>query len=122
MGTRNMLRSDFNICWSAQRHYLALVIEADIAGNNAMVAESRSAKQQAQWVGKLTLLAFFYILASFTTSLFVMNFKEFGQGELRIWIWVALLVLTYALSLSVLYLNFGRLKHLFRKEESSEFD
>ena len=49
----------------------------DVAGNNARVAESRSAIQQAEWVAKLTMLAFFFIPASFSTSLFGISFVQF---------------------------------------------
>jgi len=80
----------------------------DIAGNNAMVAESRRAIQQAKRVSKLTLLAFFYIPASFTTSMFGMNFEQFGQGHESIWVWFAVLVPTYAVSLVFLYFDVSR--------------
>ena len=77
----------------------------DIAGNNAMVAESKRAIRQAKRVSKLTLLAFFYIPASFTTSMFGMNFKQFGQGSLNIWVWFAVLAPTYIVSLFLLYFD-----------------
>ena len=76
----------------------------EIAGNNAMIAESRRAIEQAKATSKLTLLAFFYIPASFTTSLFGMNVKQFGQPEsLNIWVWVVVMLIAYAISLTFLY-------------------
>jgi len=76
-----------------------------IAGNNAMVAESRTAIDQARRMSKLTLLAFFFVPASFTTSLFGMNFEQFGSGHLSIWIWAVVLVVTYAVALVMLYVD-----------------
>jgi hypothetical protein len=76
-----------------------------IAGNNAMVAESRIAIGQAKRMSKLTLLAFFFVPASFTTSLFGMNFEQFGSGHLSIWIWAIVLIVTYAVALVMLYLD-----------------
>lgn len=88
----------------------------DIAGNNAMIAESRRAIQQAKRTSKLTLLAFFYIPASFTTSFFGMNLKQLGQAEsLNIWVWVAVLVPTYVMSLVLLYYDTSDVIKLFRK-------
>lgn len=84
----------------------------NIAGNTAMVAESKAAIIQAKWVSKLTLLAFFFIPASFTTSLFGMNFTQFGQGDLGIWIWIVVLAPIYAISLFVLY--FDQIRRLLR--------
>lgn len=75
----------------------------DIAGNNAMITESRIALDQSRRVNKLTFLAFLFIPASFTTSLFGMNFSQFGQGDLSIWIWAVVLVPTYIVSIFVLY-------------------
>ncbi|KAJ5406073.1 hypothetical protein N7465_007357 [Penicillium sp. CMV-2018d] len=57
--------------------------------NNAMVKESRDAIIQAEGVAKLTRLAFIFVPLSFTASFFGMNFAQFGQGSLHIWIWFA---------------------------------
>lgn len=54
--------------------------------NRAVVAESRKAIEQAERLKRLTLLATFFIPLSFTTSLFGMNFEEFGQGHLHVWL------------------------------------
>lgn len=108
--TRNMLLKDYDyLLERAKTLSRSCDRGIDIAGNNAMVAESRSAIRQAEWVSKLTLLAFFFIPASFTTSLFGMNFSQFGQGPLGIWIWAVVLVPTYMVSLFVLYFDFRRI-------------
>ena len=59
----------------------------NIIMNNAMLTESKRAIKQAEEVGKLTRIAFFYIPLSFTTSFFGMNFKQLATDNLSIWIW-----------------------------------
>ena len=54
--------------------------------NDAMLQESRRAIAQAGKVERLTLLAFFFVPLTFTCTLFGMNFSEFGQGHLSIYI------------------------------------
>lgn len=51
-----------------------------MAVNIASIAEARRGIQQGKDVFKVTLLAAVYVPLSFATSLFGMNFKEFGQG------------------------------------------
>ncbi|KFY22810.1 hypothetical protein V493_06314 [Pseudogymnoascus sp. VKM F-4281 (FW-2241)] len=58
----------------------------DLTMNDTMLAESKQAIAQAQRITRLTLVAFFYIPLSFTTSFFGMNFAELEVG-LSIWIW-----------------------------------
>lgn len=56
--------------------------------NAASVDESQRAIMQAEGVGILTTLAFFFVPISFTTSVFGMNFKELSSGNyLSIWVW-----------------------------------
>ncbi|KAI0147056.1 hypothetical protein GGR57DRAFT_516083 [Xylariaceae sp. FL1272] len=55
--------------------------------DNAMLAESRKAIEQAEAVTHLTRLAYFFLPLSFTSTLFGMNFREIGN-DLSIWIWV----------------------------------
>jgi Mg2+ and Co2+ transporter CorA len=66
--------------------------------NGVMLEESRSAIAKADGMHRLTLLAFFFIPLSFTTSLFGANFKEFGTGILSIWVLAATLVPATALA------------------------
>ncbi|KAL6716569.1 hypothetical protein ACLMJK_006136 [Lecanora helva] len=58
--------------------------------NRAVVAESRKAIEQAERVKRLTLLATIFIPLSFVSSLFGMNFREFGQGRLSVWWFVVI--------------------------------
>lgn len=57
--------------------------------NNTMIMESEKAIAQAERVQKLTRLAFIFTPLSFTASFFGMNFLQFGQGTLNIWLWFA---------------------------------
>ncbi|KAH7323572.1 hypothetical protein BKA65DRAFT_481382 [Rhexocercosporidium sp. MPI-PUGE-AT-0058] len=57
----------------------------EIMMNKAMVKESKKAVEQTGRLKKLTLLATFFIPLSFSSSIFGMNFKVFGQGELGLW-------------------------------------
>lgn len=57
--------------------------------NNTMILESEKAIAQTERAHKLTLLAFIFIPLSFTSSFFGMNFSQFGQGTLSIWLWFA---------------------------------
>ena len=56
--------------------------------NNTALTEPRRAISQARQVGRLTLLAYFYIPLSFTSSFFGMNFSELNNGSnLHIWLY-----------------------------------
>jgi Mg2+ and Co2+ transporter CorA len=55
-------------------------------GSNAQLEEARKAIQEAEQTRRLTLLAFFYLPLTFTTSIFGMNIRELGQGDKSIWI------------------------------------
>lgn len=54
--------------------------------NIAMLEESKKAIIQADGLRRLTLLTFFFLPLSLTTSFFGMNFDEFGSGKLTIWV------------------------------------
>jgi hypothetical protein len=74
------------------------------SSHNAVVAESRAALDQAERVSKLTFLAFLFVPASFTTSLFGMNFRQFESGHLSMWnVWFPVLAGTYAVSFLVFH-------------------
>jgi hypothetical protein len=73
--------------------------------NNAMLAESKRAIHQAKGVAKLTLVAFFYIPFSFTTSFFGMNFQELGTGKLSVWAWFATSIPVFLITLAFLILD-----------------
>lgn len=69
-----------------------------IVMNNTMILESEKAIAQAERVQKLTRLAFIFIPLSFTATFFGMNFSQFGQGNLSIWIWFAISVPIFIIS------------------------
>ena len=56
--------------------------------NTTMLEESRKAAQQNRRIGRLTFLAFFFVPMSFVGTFFGMNFQEFGQGSLPLWVGV----------------------------------
>ncbi|PTU24354.1 hypothetical protein P175DRAFT_0520282 [Aspergillus ochraceoroseus IBT 24754] len=70
--------------------------------NNAMLEESKKGIEQAQGVGRLTLLAFLFLPLGFTTSFFSMSFRELDTG-LSIWIWFAVSVPAFFLTLLLCY-------------------
>ena len=73
--------------------------------NNAILAESKRAISQAKGVAKLTLVAFFYIPFSFTTSFFGMNFRELGTGKLSVGVWFATSIPIFLITLTFLLLD-----------------
>lgn len=77
--------------------------------NDVNLAESKRAISQARGVAKLTLIAFFYIPLSFTTSFFGMNFAELGNGTLSLWIWFAASIPIFIISVSFLLFDFRKL-------------
>jgi hypothetical protein len=78
--------------------------------NSAMIAESKRAIKQAEGVGKLTFLAFFYIPLSFTASFFGMNFHQLGTGTLSIWVWFVASSFMTAVTFLFLWLSTGGLR------------
>jgi Mg2+ and Co2+ transporter CorA len=83
--------------------------------NDVNLAESKRAISQAQGVAKLTLIAFFYIPLSFTTSFFGMNFAELGNGTLSLWIWFAASIPIFIISVSFLLFDFRKLVTIGKK-------
>ncbi|KAF7507901.1 hypothetical protein GJ744_009935 [Endocarpon pusillum] len=78
--------------------------------NNVTLAQSNRAMRQAERVGKLTLVAFFLIPLSSTTSCFGMNFTQFSAGnKLSIWTWFVVSVPVFGLSIAFLNWNYLRL-------------
>lgn len=82
----------------------------DIIMSNAMLAESRRNIVQAQAVAKLTLVAFFFIPLSFTSSLFSMDVAGFVQGIGQIWLWIAVSAPVCLISLLFLVLDRQKLR------------
>jgi hypothetical protein len=65
--------------------------EIDDIRTTAALLEAKKNFEQAESIGRLSLLAFLFLPLSFTAALFGMNFKEIGTNK-SIWIWVALSV------------------------------
>lgn len=55
----------------------------------AALYEARSSKNQARRVEELTKLAFLFVPLAFLCAFFGMNFSEFGQGGIGIWVFFA---------------------------------
>jgi Mg2+ and Co2+ transporter CorA len=66
--------------------------------NRAIIVESRKAIEQSERVKKLTMLASFFVPLSFSTSVFGMNFQEFGQGHLSVWLFAVVSIPIIVLS------------------------
>lgn len=92
--------------------------------NIASVAESKKVLEQAKGVENLTRLAFAFVPLSITASFFGMNFKQLGQGDLPLWIWFAVSVPIFALSVVFMSTKLRRLmlrmltRHRNGKEET----
>ena len=71
------------LCRSLSRRCLEGV---SLITNDAVLEETRKAMRQGEQTNTLTFLAFFYLPLTLTTGLFGMNFQEFGQGSLSVWI------------------------------------
>jgi hypothetical protein len=74
--------------------------------NQSMLDESRNAISQARIVGRLTLLAFFFIPLSFSTSFFGMNVKELSGKDgprIGIWLWFVVTGPIFLVSLVVCF-------------------
>ncbi|OCK76178.1 hypothetical protein K432DRAFT_408394 [Lepidopterella palustris CBS 459.81] len=67
--------------------------------------ESAKVVDNAERVRRLTLLATVFIPLSFTTSLFGMNFEQFGTGKLSVWVFVPASVVVVALSFGMYYFH-----------------
>lgn len=85
----------------------------DVIMSNAILAESRRGMAQAQAVAKLTLIAFFFIPLSFTSSLFSMNFAGFEQGFGQIWLWFVVSIPVSLISISFLVLDRWKLRTMW---------
>ena len=96
------LLTDFDYLQSkTQRLLNSCRIGAKILTSNSVMAESQISENKAEHVRKLTIIASFFVPLSFACSFFGMNFKEFGQGQLGMWVYGAvagpLTILTCAL-------------------------
>ncbi|KAJ4299618.1 hypothetical protein N0V90_004864 [Kalmusia sp. IMI 367209] len=84
----------------------------EMVANNANLTESKRSFLQADGLAKLTrlttIITILYVPLSFVCSLFGMNFKQFGQGDLSLWVWGAVSVPIILISLFFLrhYVDF----------------
>jgi len=81
--------------------------------NSAMLLESRKAIEQARGVARLTLLAFFFIPLSFTTSFFGMNLRELTTQEQSVGIWFAVSVPVFVIAVGVYF--WQQVRHRWEK-------
>jgi hypothetical protein len=78
------------------------------------VEESRISIQQAEKMARLTEIATFFIPLSFTTGFFGMNFSQFGQGVLSLWLYPVLSFALIVLVIVIVWLvNGGGLWYCF---------
>ncbi|RDW67506.1 hypothetical protein BP6252_08902 [Coleophoma cylindrospora] len=74
-----------------------------LAMNVASIGEARRGIKHNKALFRFTVLASVYVPLSFTASVFGMNFKQFGQGELSVWLYVAVSVPVFAPSVLFLF-------------------
>jgi len=79
--------------------------EITVLLSSISIAESQGATEQAQRVGKSTLLAFIFVPLSFTTGFFGMNVTEIASDKLSLKWWVAMSVPVTVIAISMLYLD-----------------
>ena len=75
----------------------------DIILSTIQLQESQEAIRQARGLRRLTLLAFFFLPLSLTTSFFGMNFREFGTGRLSVWVVFVVLIPVIVVSAALLF-------------------
>ena len=80
---------------------------------NLQVRESKEQIKEARSVTNLTRLAFVFIPLSFTASVFGVNVKQLGQGDVSIWVFFVTSLPVFAISVILLFFH-PRLLRLFR--------
>lgn len=83
-----------------------------MAMNIANIAEARRGIVQGQNLFKFTVVASFYIPFSFVSSVFGMNFKEFGTGSLHVWLFFAVAAPIFGISVLFLFLDWRMVQRL----------
>lgn len=73
--------------------------------NVASISEARRSIQQNRSLFRFTVIASIYVPLSFVASLFGMNFRQFGQGDLSIWIYFVVSAPVFALSALFLFVK-----------------
>lgn len=101
------LLNDYEDLLSRARNLSALCVEgANDISTSALLDESSKAVEGSERIKRLTLLAFLFLPLSLATSIFGMNFKEFGTGKMSVW---AFLPLAFILFSSSMFLAFPTL-------------
>jgi hypothetical protein len=136
--TRQLMRDYRKLSRKVQYHVLKCDQGLDVVKDHEATNEARRANEQTDSPSTLTQMTIvvttFYVLFAFATSVFGMNFRQFGQGKLSIWWWgafsgptvlVSLLLLTWispgmqAVAWDVKLGVSEILDHLIRKEANS---
>ena len=86
-----------------------------LAMNVASIGEARRGMLQNKALFRFTVLVSIYVPFSFTASFFGMNFRELGQGDLSIWIYVVVSVPVFALSILFLSSDSGTFSSIVRR-------
>ena len=73
--------------------------------NVASIGEARRSVQQNRLLFRFTVIVSIYVPLSFVASVFGMNFRQFGQGNLSIWIYVVVSVPVFLVSALFLFVN-----------------
>ena len=86
-----------------------------LAMNVASIGEARRGMLQNKALFRFTVLVSIYVPFTFTASFFGMNFRQFGQGDLSIWIYIVVSVPVFALCLLFLSFDLGTFPSIFRR-------
>lgn len=86
-----------------------------LAMNVASIGEARRGVYQNKAMFRFTVLVSIYVPFSFTASFFGMNFQQFGQGDLSMWIYVVVSVPVFALSTLFLFPDLGTFSSMIRR-------
>ena len=108
--TLRRLRGDYNYLQDRSRMLIALCETAKSAIiSNASIEESKRSSHEAKLVTQLSKttyrLTFIFLPISYVTSVFGMNFRQLGQGDLNISIWAA--VTFPLLAICIVLVEFG---------------
>lgn len=71
----------------------------------ASIDEARRSVQQNTSVFRFTVIASIYVPLSFVATVFGMNFRQFGQGNLSIWIYFVVSIPVFIVSAFVIFVN-----------------
>ena len=87
--------------------------------NVSSINEARRSVRQNKALFRFTIVASFYVPLSFTASLFGMNFQQFGQGQLSMWVYFLVSVPVFVISSLFLFLEVdtmtGPIRHLWQR-------